>query len=112
MLIITYLLPAIIMLLCLALVIHRAGSELARKAPCGGSPATMVIVTGFVTIGLGGILLAGLALYLIEDLEQGAPLLGLGVSFVCLGLGFGQAITTLEVALGVKIDGPAEAADQ
>lgn len=82
----------------LSVMIFKVGDALA-DCPVTGRAAkagSLTIVTGFVAIGLGGVLLIGAAAMVVPPtLTVQAVVTAFGISVLCLGLGFSQAIATL-----------------
>lgn len=100
--------------LALALTILRIGQALGNCPATGRAAraAGLTIATGYLTIGGGaGLLITGGALMLFPVFYPAAMLATLGFAILCLGLGFGHAVTTLRdvVAAAAMPADPAEA---
>ncbi len=96
--ILTYLLVAIIGLGTLCAILLKIGTLMAT-CPINGPAikiSALTIVTGFGAIGLGGIVLIGAIFPLIIETGFNALMVALGLALLCLGLGFTQAMTTLQ----------------
>lgn len=89
-------------LLGLAAMILRIGALLGTCPSSGAAIRTAAIASaaGFVAIGGGGVILiaAGLAI-LGPGLPEGSLYLATGFAWLCLGLGFGNAVTGLRGVL-------------
>lgn len=97
MLVLTYFAVTLATLLALGLMILRIGRTLGVCPQTGAALriAAVTIATGFVAIGLGGILLVAAALPLTQDHAVAVfPIMG----FACLvlGLGFTHAVRVLK----------------
>lgn len=104
--IVVYLGLGVMMLLAMTVMILRIGS-LHGDCPQSGRAAraaAVTIATGYAMVGLGGIILIGAV---IPMLEAGflALLPGLGLVAVCLGLGFSHAIATLRAVVREALQG-------
>ena len=95
--IITYLGLNFGILALLTVVIGWIGSEMRQcpKADPGLWVASLAIATSFAVIGGGGVVLAGLVIFAVPDMQVIGVLIATGVSSICLGLGFGQAMANL-----------------
>jgi hypothetical protein len=74
------------------------GSALS-KCPRTGDTAkvgSLVVLTGYVVVGLGGISLAAAALPYLHKQPETALLIAFGVIIIALGVGFSQAAHTLQ----------------
>lgn len=96
-----YLIFALGALTALSVMILRIGALLETCPDNGPSvrPAIITVATGFAAIGSGGVILIGA----LVPMLSGAPLVGffaaLGLTSLCLGLGFTQAMATLRAVL-------------
>ncbi len=85
-------------LIALAIMIFRIGAAL-TDCPITGRAAragALTIVSGFAAIGSGGIILiAAFAMVLVPGLTLAGLMGALGLSLLCLGLGFTQAVASL-----------------
>lgn len=85
-------------LIALAIMIFRIGTAM-TDCPIVGQTAragAMTIVSGFAAIGSGGIILiAALAMVLMPGFNVAGSMGALGLSLLCLGLGFTQAVASL-----------------
>lgn len=100
-LLLTYVILALGALTTLSLMILKIGTLLA-DCP-NNTPATkavaVTITTGFAAIGAGGVILIGAALPAFAEMPYFALMLALGLSALCLGLGFTHAVATLRAVL-------------
>ena len=97
-LIITYFTGAMICLATLCLILMKIGTLMAT-CPVNGPAiriSALTVVTGFGAIGTGGVALIGAILPIIAHSGANALLVTLGLALLCLGLGFTQAMTTLQ----------------
>ncbi len=82
----------------LSFMIFKIGEALA-DCPVTGRAAragSLTIVTGFVAIGGGGVLIIAAGVFVtLPDLAPEGIMAALGLSILCLGLGFSHAIATL-----------------
>ena len=89
-----------LMLLAMTLMILKIGSLLGDCPNSAGAAraAAATIATGYSMVGLGGVVLIGAA---IPILDAGflALLPALGLVAICLGLGFSHAIATLRAVV-------------
>ena len=85
-------------LTALSIMIFRIGDAL-TECPVTGRAAragSLTIVTGFVAIGGGAVLIIAAGVFsALPQLGSEAVMAALGLSVLCLGLGFTQAIATL-----------------
>ncbi|WP_291730118.1 hypothetical protein [Leisingera sp. F5] len=95
-----YLGLGVLMLAAMALMILRIGTLLG-DCPRSGRAAkarAVTIATGYAMVGLGGVILIGAALPLLE-MDFLGLLPALGLAAVCLGLGFSHAVATLRTVV-------------
>ena len=93
-----YFLLATVALAALSWMIFKIGNALADCPQTGRAAraGAMTITAGFIAMGAGGVLIIAAIAFLAEPAIQMSTLLGaLGLSILCLGLGFSQAIATL-----------------
>ncbi len=114
---ILYFILAACALAALAVMIFRIGQAL-TECPNTGRAAkagSLTIVSGFATIGAGGILLiAALVVVAVPKMTVPGLMGALGLALLCLGLGFTQAVASLRdvVAQAAKaVAGTAKAAE-
>lgn len=96
-LLIAYFAIAFAVLIGLAVMILNIGKDIG-VCPVSGRvarAASKVIAVGFLAIGLGGVMLAAIALPVLSAAPQIGLLAGLGIVCLCLGLGFSQAMANL-----------------
>ncbi|MGB1235173.1 MAG: hypothetical protein ACPG5U_05525 [Planktomarina sp.] len=96
-LLICYFVIALSVLIALAMMILNIGKDIG-VCPVSGRvarAASKVISVGFLAIGLGGVMLAAIALPILSGTPQVGLLAGLGIVCLCLGLGFSQAMANL-----------------
>ena len=93
---------ALVALAILANVIHKMGQALAicPKTGTAAKAGSLVVVTGFVVVGIGGISLVSAALPYIHDRADTAVLMAFGFVVIGLGIGFSQAAATLQKIVG------------
>ncbi|WP_291734242.1 hypothetical protein [Leisingera sp. F5] len=87
-------------LLAMALMILRIGTLLG-DCPRSGRAAragAVTIATGYAMVGLGGVILIGAAIPLLE-MDFLGLLPALGLAAICLGLGFSHAVATLRAVV-------------
>ncbi|MEM9787897.1 MAG: hypothetical protein AAF801_15450 [Pseudomonadota bacterium] len=93
-----FFITAALALAALSFMIFKIGDALA-SCPVTGRAAragALTIVTGFVAIGGGAVLMIAAAVFMNLGSFQFEGMLGaLGLSILCLGLGFTQAVATL-----------------
>lgn len=96
----------LLMLLCMARMILRIGTLLG-DCPHSGRAAragSVTIATGYAMVGLGGVVLIGAVIPLLEGgLLSLLPALGLVP--ICLGLGFSHAVATLRAVVREAVQG-------
>ena len=96
----------VLMLLAMVLMILRIGSLLG-DCPQSGRAAragAVTIATGYAMVGLGGIILIGAAIPLL-DMDTFGLLPALGLAAICLGLGFSHAVATLRAVVREALQG-------
>ncbi len=101
-----YLSLGLLMLLCMALMILRIGTLLG-DCPKSGRAAragSVTIATGYAMVGLGGVVLIGAAIPLLEG-GLVALLPALGLVAICLGLGFSHAVAILRAVVREAVQG-------
>ncbi|MGR3622681.1 hypothetical protein [Pseudophaeobacter sp.] len=101
-----YLGLALMMLLAMALMILRIGTLLG-ECPLSGRAAKAAAVTianGYAMVGLGGVILIGAAIPLLEG-GLLALLPALGLVAICLGLGFSHAVATQRAVVREAVQG-------
>lgn len=85
-------------LAALSVMIFKIGEALA-DCPVTGRAAkagSLTIVTGFVAIGAGAVMIIGAGVFVaLPQLDVEGVMAALGLSVLCLGLGFTHAIATL-----------------
>lgn len=85
-------------LTALSYMIFKIGAALA-DCPTTGRAAkagSLTIVTGFVAIGAGAVMIIGAGVFVaLSEIPAEGVLAALGLSVLCLGLGFTHAIATL-----------------
>lgn len=89
------------MLALLLLILSRIGRGLS-ECPVNGRMLRAVsvsVLTGFGSIGLGALTLLAIILPMAEDRPLNGLLVALGLAFIGLGVGFGQALTSLRGAI-------------
>ncbi len=98
---ITYAIVSLAVLVALASMILKIGSLLGEcpQTKAMAKSAAVTIATGFCAIGLGGVMLVGSTLPVLQEDAVFALVAALGVSVLCLGLGFTQAIVQLRAVL-------------
>lgn len=98
---ITYAVVSLAVLVALASMILKIGAMLGEcpDSRAMARSAAVTIATGYSAIGAGGVLLIGAVLPIMRDDAVLAVVAALGLSVLCLGLGFTQAITTLRAVL-------------
>ncbi|MEO0359137.1 MAG: hypothetical protein AAF386_12780 [Pseudomonadota bacterium] len=97
---IIYFTLALLVLIGLTAAILNIGRDMAA-CPISGptaKAASKVIAVGYLAVGLGGVVLGGLAVPLVAYNPQIGVLLGLGLACLSLGLGFTQAMASLRQA--------------
>lgn len=103
---VSYLVVETMVVVALAVMILRIGHMLA-DCPVRGPmvrAASVTIATGFVAIGLGMVVLLGVAAVAV-GLDSPMPLIGaIGFGTLCLGLGFSNAIAVLRNVTQVAED--------
>lgn len=73
-----------------------------QTCPENGAVARLVsvtVATGYCAIGAGGILLIAAAMPVLVDIPLVGLFVGLGLAFLCLGLGFSHAVNTVRLML-------------
>ncbi|MEX0300815.1 MAG: hypothetical protein AB3N24_00190 [Leisingera sp.] len=101
-----YLGLGVLMLLAMALMILRIGTLLG-DCPQSGRAAkagAVTIATGYAMVGLGGVILIGAAIPMLE-MELLGLLPALGLAAICLGLGFSHAVATLRAVVREALQG-------
>jgi hypothetical protein len=85
-------------LVALSIMIFKIGDALS-DCPVTGRAAkagSLTIVTGFMAIGAGGVLIfAARELAALREMDIQGVMAALGISLLCLGLGFSHAVATL-----------------
>lgn len=101
-----YLGLGLLMLLSMALMILKIGSLLGDCPRTGraAKAAAVTIATGYAMVGLGGVVLIGAAIPLLEG-GLLALLPALGLVAICLGLGFSHAVATLRAVVREAVQG-------
>ncbi|WP_122072614.1 hypothetical protein [Pseudophaeobacter sp. EL27] len=101
-----YLGLGLLMLLSMALMILKIGSLLGDCPRTGraAKAAAVTIATGYAMVGLGGVVLIGAAIPLLED-GLLALLPALGLVAICLGLGLSHAVATLRAVVREAVQG-------
>ena len=93
-----YFLIAACALAALSFMIFKIGDALA-DCPTTGRAAkagSLTIVTGFVAIGSGAVLIIAAGVFVaLADIAVEGVMAALGLSILCLGLGFTHAVATL-----------------
>jgi hypothetical protein len=97
----TYIILALGTLIALCLMILHIGKLMAHCPEDGGRArvAAITTATGFAAIGAGGVALVGAGLLIFQDVPIVGLLFALGFAALCLGLGFTQAIATLQAVM-------------
>lgn len=110
---ILYLVFALSALVALAGMILRIGQllETCPDTSPAVRPAIVTITTGFAAIGSGGVILIGALIPLSGAVPLTGFLAALGLTSICLGLGFTQAVATLRAVLEPSPPAPGPAAE-
>jgi len=95
--IILYFPLAIGTLVALATMILKVGKSMdaCPDSPATVRPAALTIVTGFVSMGLGGVVVIGAAMVALDLGAAFTLLAGLGLACLTLGVGFSHSVATL-----------------
>lgn len=103
---------AIATLVTLAGMILKVGKSMTTcpDASPAVAPAALTIVTGFVSMGLGGIVLIGAMMVALELDAAFTLFAGLGLACLTLGVGFSHAIATLRAVTSPPVEPPAKPA--
>ena len=102
-----YFILAACALAALSFMIFKIGDALA-DCPTTGRAAragSLTIVTGFVAIGSGGVLIIAAAVFMsLTNIAVEGVMAALGLSILCLGLGFTHAVATLRDVVAQAAD--------